>query len=586
MAEGVSLPTHTTSSQEESDVKRNVQSVSHTVPIYRCSCCKRVVTDTIFLHCGHYICPQCTQQHQLATEKDQLVTCPVGDCTREQNKVEEVLKTTPNQPSDGVEYKAMEDDLLYDPPLDEEPYRNLAWFQEMERRRERARAQGKDIKVDQYTFERFYSTMQKQQYPPPQTVQLPRNASLDDVMDIMCDDILAQEYVIGFYPCHKRNRIVLDVETGCRDKAKNFLTSAFRETPQYKQDELFVITEQNSAPKLTVATGKKVSTLEQSALDPDTIGAFRENTMHRSVSQNELHSSFGTIGCLAKTSHDELYALTAKHCLQYDSRQECQGEEKVVSVVEGNLRVIGDEHIGYEGAVKINGRNNLVKITSDTSQRQRSEYKNKAVDIAAIPLRKEIVSQLDPHLMHDLKDYFEDINSAYLHDRVVIKNGAESGETSGTIYNTQYRIPNGRVLSGEYILIVPQTLPADNQAQAGNHQAQAQNNAAEANDGAQAAQRQFSREGDSGSLIWDRYGKPIGMLVRNWDGHRIGENNHNSTLAVRLDNNIALLRHCDVDVQKLVAYGAPLPTVEARPEAPHGEIDVDNVVAMNAMDID
>ena len=403
-------------------------------------------------------------------------------------------------------------------------YEKIQWFDAtMNEKRKIAEQHGVRTEFDNLTFNRFYKVA-KEPPPPPQPVQLPQQADLDDVMDRLSADSLEQNYIIGFYPCHKRNRIVIDVEKDQRPAAQRYLQKTFENT-RYNPDELFVITEQKNKPKPIVGTGRKVSTLEQAELRTDDVERLRAGDNDNPVSQNKLHDAFGTIGCLAKDTEGHMYALTTKHCFNATPEQESRVRAKVISVMEGHLAVIGDSHTGLKGAMHVDTNQRTQPIINhDAPRPQRATYRNRAIDIAAVPLRRDVTERLDPHLMQDIRPYYREHQIEHLRDRVVIKHGAESGESSGRVEYAHYVLRQEQpdiLTNAQYLMILPQPPQPANQAPAAvapdnNNDDQSRDDNNDNNNANNQNNARFSRPGDSGSLVWDRYGKPVGLLACNW----------------------------------------------------------------------
>ena len=112
------------------------------------------------------------------------------------------------------------------------------------------------------------------------------------------------------------------------------------------------------------------------------------------------------------------------------------------------------------------------------------------VDIAAIPLNQHILDMMEDKLEHLLPPWYTDGEVARLQGCEVIKNGARSGVSSGVITDVDYWY-NGPDMRGEYIIIRPSI-----------HR-----------------QPHFALPGDSGSLVSDLEGKPIGLIVKHWKDH-------------------------------------------------------------------
>ena len=482
----------------------------------KCSNCKTPVR-TNFLSCGHYICQACTEKFalsQLSSQPGEHIKCPISTCSFENNKIEEPLQT---DVCEGPDIKAMEDDLWYDPELDDTHYRGLTW----PRDEDMVTMQELEFQLDKRTLARVKRQM-KARRPPPKEIQLAEGANVDEIIDVLCARVKGNNDLglIGIYPSRKLNKIFLDTETGCRHKVEDYIKETFG--VKYQQlDQIFEIAEQKSKAKDIVATGSKIAALD-TIQDQQLRNDIQANS--RRISADRL-TSYGTVACIANSVENKKYALTTRHTFnQGMDQQESTVPGTVVSEMGGNLVAISDEYTGAKSFADLDGSNRY-----------------KAVDVAAAPLRDDIDRRLDRRLLPTLEPWHRGNAVHQLEDTDVIKRGATSGTSIGRLQNTQYLWydPQLQAMSGEYLVIAS----------------------------AQQPQEDFSQDGDSGALLSDMDEKPIGMLAKKWQNHNFQQHIQDSTLAVRMDTSLQALDRCDVKITELMSYGSPNPDVHEAEEA-------------------
>ena len=186
----------------------------------KCSCCKNYVSAN-FLGCGHYICQACTEKKQLSSQQGEHIKCPLPSCSFENNKIEQTLQT---DVCEGPDIKAMEDDLWYDPELDDTHYRGLTWprdedvvtMQELERQ------------LDKRTLARVKRQL-KLPRSPPKEIELAEGANADEIRNVLCARVKGNNDLglLAIYPSRKLNKVVLETAVGNRDKIESYIKETF-----------------------------------------------------------------------------------------------------------------------------------------------------------------------------------------------------------------------------------------------------------------------------------------------------------------------------------------------------------------------